>query len=174
MGKALNELTATTMHVVGMDAEHSLYGFLIERTAKRYKQVLQRIFQKHKFGITVDQWVILNSIDAAKEIYTNDLSIEVMKDAPTVTRIVDILEQKVLVIRTVDNQDRRKTALKLSKKGNALVEKVRPLVIEMRKQGWKGLTGADLKKMQMILDTIYDNVNALEQKDLTKNTAAAQ
>jgi DNA-binding MarR family transcriptional regulator len=174
MGNALNELPTINMHVIGMDAEHSLYGFLIERTAKRYKQVLQRIFQKHKFGITVDQWIILNSIDAAKQIYTNDLSIEVMKDAPTVTRIVDILEDKALVIRMIDDLDRRKTELKLSRKGHALVAKVRPVVIEMRKKGWDGLTDADLKKMRTILDTIHDNVIALEQKELTNNALAVQ
>lgn len=160
--------------LVGMDAEHSLYGFLIERTAKRYKQVLQRIFQKHKFGITVDQWVILNSIDDASQIYTNDLATEVMKDAPTVTRIVDILEDKALVSRSIDSIDRRKTELKLSKKGQELVEKVRPIVIEMRKKGWQGLTDADLKKMRTILDTIHDNVNALDLAERVKSLSSNQ
>lgn len=164
MNAASNKKSSTaTMHVVGMDVEHNLYGFLIERTAKRYKQVLQRIFQKHNFGITVDQWVILNSIDDAKQIYTNDLAIEVMKDAPTVTRIVDILEEKAFVTRKIDQSDRRKTELSLNKKGHELVAKVRPVVIDMRKQGWKGLTDADLKRMRTILDTIHDNVNELEK-----------
>lgn len=166
MSTTINGITTPSNALsVGMDAEHSLYGFLIERTAKRYKQVLQKIFQKHRFGITVDQWVILNSIDEARQIYSNDLATQVMKDAPTVTRIVDILEEKSLVNRSIDSSDRRKTELKLSKKGQMLVEKVRPVVIEMRKNGWKGLTDADLKKMRIILDTIHDNVNALEQLD---------
>lgn len=164
MGASTSKIENEHFQAIGMDAEHSLYGFLIERTAKRYKQILQRLFHYHNFEITVDQWVILNRIDQDGSIYSNDLAQQVMKDAPTVTRILDILEQKNLVKRTIDSTDRRKTSLTLSKKGKELVQQVRPVVIEMRKDGWKGLTDNDLKKLQSILDTIYENVNGISKK----------
>lgn len=145
--------------VKDLAAHHQLYGFLIERTAKRYKQVLQRVFHQKQFGITVDQWVILNHIDQNDQIFTNDLALGVMKDAPTVTRILDLLEERNLVKRLVDKEDRRKTILGLSVQGKDLVLKVRPVVIEMRKMGWQGLDNQDFAHLERILDRIYENVN---------------
>lgn len=142
-----------------LTAHHQLYGFLIERTAKRYKQYLQRIFQQHKFGITVDQWVILNHIDHEKQLFTNDLAHGVMKDPPTVTRILDLLEDRGLVRRIVDKHDRRKTILELSSKGKKLVEQVRPVVIDMRKLGWQNLDNTDYDHLERILNCIYQNVD---------------
>lgn len=145
------------------NAEYALYGFLIERTAKQYKQVLQRNFQQFNFGITVDQWVILNKIDEMDEVYTNDLAASVMKDPPTVTRILDLLQQKSLVIRKIDSFDRRKTLLILTEQGKQLINRVRPVVMEMRKRGWEGLDNNDLQELQRILDTILHNVKTMER-----------
>jgi DNA-binding MarR family transcriptional regulator len=156
------------------NAEFSLYGFLIERTAKRYKQVLQKLFQQHQFGITVDQWIILNKIEQEGKMHSNDLAVAVMKDAPTVTRILDILENKQLVNREVDAMDRRKTCLSLTQKGTSLVQQVKPIVVDMRREGWKGLNNQDLSDLERILNTIYVNVESLQQQPLALTEADIQ
>lgn len=152
-----------------LTAHHNLYGFLIERTAKRYKQYLQRVFQQNGFGITVDQWVILNHIDREGQIYTNTLAQGVMKDAPTVTRILDLLEDRSLVKRLVDKEDRRKTQLRLSLQGKELVQQVRPVVVEMRKLGWQGLDDKDYRDLERILNRIYLNVDELKSDAVVRS-----
>ena len=78
---------------------HLNYGFLIERTGKKLKQSLQRIFNDIDADITVDQWVILYELHEHGSLSQNQIGENTYKDAPTVTRIIDLLAKKKLVKR---------------------------------------------------------------------------
>ncbi len=134
------------------------YGFLIERTAKKIKQTLQKVFNELKVDITVDQWVILNELNQHGPLSQNELGNFSFKDAPTVTRIIDLLSKKDLVKRKMDKNDRRKYNVELTAKGNKMVNKLLPYIVEFRKMGWEGLTEKDIKKLQKILDKVFDNM----------------
>ncbi|MBP6661371.1 MAG: hypothetical protein KA174_11850, partial [Chitinophagales bacterium] len=56
-------------------------------------------------------------------------------------------------------EDRRKFNISLSKKGKALIQKLLPVVIEFRKQGWNNLTEKDIQHIERITKKIQDNLN---------------
>jgi DNA-binding MarR family transcriptional regulator len=134
------------------------YGFFFEKTGKQIKQALQRRFSQHAIDLTVDQWVILY------ELYTRgmqnqvDLCAHVYKDAPTVTRIVELLEKKAWIHRKASSQDRRRFDIHLTPVGKALVKKLLPDVIEFRNIGWKGLSAKDIQNLQRITRQIEKNL----------------
>jgi DNA-binding MarR family transcriptional regulator len=135
------------------------YGFVIERTTKRIRQNLQRRFNAHHFGVTVDQWVVLDCIRQNQSMSQNEIADHTFKDAPTVTRIIDQLCKKGLTTRVVDENDRRRFMIELTPKGYRKVNQMLPVVIEMRKDGWRGLDVSDYHRLMHIMNTIFNNLD---------------
>ena len=136
------------------------YGFILESTAKKIKLELQRKFIEHGVDITVDQWVVLLELHQHGTQNQVELCEGCCKDAPTITRIIELLVKKELIIREGCKEDRRKFNISLSKKGKALVQKLLPMVIDFRKQGWNDLTEKDIQHMERITQKVKDNLKS--------------
>ena len=126
------------------------YGFVLEKTGKKIKQYLQKRFINQGLDITVDQWVILYELYVQGTQNQVDLCEKVYKDAPTVTRILELLIQKEMVVRKTSKADRRKFEISLSSSGRAMVKKLLPEVISFRLTGWKGLNNQDMNHLNRI------------------------
>jgi DNA-binding MarR family transcriptional regulator len=135
------------------------YGFILESTAKKIKLELQRKFNVHGVDITVDQWVVLLELHQQGTQNQVALCEHCAKDAPTITRIIELLVKKELIIRESCKDDRRKFNISLSKKGKSLIQKLMPIVIEFRKQGWTHLTEKDIQHIERITKKIKENLS---------------
>ncbi|HQV76868.1 MAG TPA: MarR family transcriptional regulator [Chitinophagales bacterium] len=134
------------------------YGFILESTAKKIKLELQRKFNELGIDITVDQWVVMHELHVHGTQNQVSLCEHCAKDAPTITRIIELLLKKEIVNRDACSEDRRRFNISLSKKGKVLVLKLLPLVIEFRKQGWKNLTDKDISHLERITKKIQENL----------------
>lgn len=134
------------------------YGFVLEKTGKKIKQNLQKRFLYQGLDITVDQWVILYELYIQGTQNQVDLCEKVYKDAPTVTRILELLIQKNMVVRKASRADRRKFEISLSATGRAMVKKILPEVISFRLTGWKGLSNQDMNHLNRITRKIEQNL----------------
>ncbi|MFN8283129.1 MAG: MarR family transcriptional regulator [Chitinophagales bacterium] len=135
------------------------YGFTLESTAKKIKLALQRRFNEIGVDITVDQWVVL--LELHKHGTQNQVALCELccKDAPTITRIIELLVKKDLIIREGCKEDRRRFNISLSKKGKALIQKLLPIIVEFRKQGWNSLTEKDVAHIERITKKIQENLS---------------
>lgn len=133
------------------------YGFLIEVTAKKIKQSLQKRFNDLELDLTVDQWVVLDHLTENDGVSQNALCDKIFKDAPTVTRIVDLLCKKNLIERRGDATDRRKFKLFLKEEGDEMVSLAQPVVLETQKNGWNDLSDSDYEELVRILTTVNRN-----------------
>ncbi len=134
-------------------------GFVIERTAKRMKQNYQKMLRDAQIDITVDQWILLKAVHQNNGASQYEIAASTFKDAPTVTRILDILCQKQLIERVMDPSDRRKFNIKISNKGIRQVEAILPVVSAFRAKSWKGLNKKQLREMITKLNIIFDNLD---------------
>ena len=66
-------------------------GFILERTAKRMKQHIQQQLAAAAADITVDQWILMQELEKTPGVSQLELARATFKDAPTVTRIIDLL-----------------------------------------------------------------------------------
>ncbi len=135
------------------------YGFIIEKTGKKIKLELQRKFNESNFDITVDQWVVLLELYSHGTQNQVELCERCFKDAPTMTRIVELLVKKEFVERSPCITDRRKYDISLNKKGKQLIQKLLPTVIAFRKEGWKDLTEKDIQHLIRITNKISINLD---------------
>ncbi|SFN49784.1 transcriptional regulator, MarR family [Chitinophaga sp. YR627] len=132
--------------------------FKLDATLKRIRNYWQKTFDANKKDITVDQWLLIENLYKHKKITHNELAKLTSKDITTVSRIIELLVKKELVVREGSPQDRRKVYLQLTVKGAEKYKDVRPLVLDMRKTGWAGLTEYDYTELTRILDAIYQNI----------------
>jgi len=132
--------------------------FKLDATLKRIRNYWQKTFDLHKVDITVDQWLLIENLYKHKKITHNELAKLTSKDITTVSRIIELLVKKELVLREGSPQDRRKVFLQLTVKGTEKYKEARPLVLEMRKTGWNHLSEEDFQELTRILDVIYNNV----------------
>ncbi len=136
----------------------SSYSFLLDRTSRRVKQYAQTQFKKQNFGVTVDQWIILKKLNEIKGCSQSDLAELTNKDAPTLTRIIDLLVGKALLERQIDTEDRRKFFVCLTPVGIQTVQDLSPKIDNIRQQAWQDMTQADFEHFKSILEKIYKNL----------------
>ena len=120
---------------------------------------MQKGLTDNGVDLTVDQWVVLDHIKPKPGISQNDLAIDTAKDAPTVTRILDLLVEKKLVRRQMADDDRRKFNIYLTDEGQELHTKALEVIGEIRRQSWEGLTDEDYDQLVRIMNTIHKNVS---------------
>ncbi|NUQ25925.1 MAG: MarR family transcriptional regulator [Saprospiraceae bacterium] len=132
----------------------------IERTIKRYRQFAQARLNEAGFDITVDQWLVLNTILKHQELSQADIAQRVFKDQASVARITDLLVKKGYLSRATSANDRRRNEVAVTPEGLALMEAVMPTVKLYRNDALNDISPEDIKHMQTTLDAIFDNCNS--------------
>ena len=140
------------------DRKSEISGFVLERTAKRMKQYFQQKLAQNDTDVTVDQWVILQELERQDGQSQLELARAVFKDAPTVTRIIDLLCKKKLTRRVADPADRRRFRIELTKAGRQKIAEVLPIVEEFRREAWQGLTDGEVDQLVRSLNKIFENL----------------
>ena len=91
------------------------------------------------FDLTPVQFAALDAIRESPGIDQAGLADAVAKDRATIGAVADRLEQKGLVSRKVNAQDKRARILALTEEGEALVLALKPLVEELQADILPGL-----------------------------------
>jgi DNA-binding MarR family transcriptional regulator len=138
---------------------YSQYSHLLDRTARRVKQYAQRRFNEENFDITVDQWLVIKSLNIHNDKNQSELAELIGKDHPTFTRIADLLCKKGLIERKAHDTDRRSFIIHLTDEGKRKVSAWSPKMAEIRNKAWDNLTEDDYENLRRILNTIYNNLN---------------
>ncbi len=141
-----------------MDKKVATSAVILERTAKRMKRFFQEQLKEANAGITVDQWVILHQLEKGEGQNQLEIAKAVFKDAPTVTRILDLLVEKDLVARVPDQNDRRRFNIELTQKGKDKIEEVWPCMKSGREKAWSGLDNEAITQLIESLNHVFDNI----------------
>jgi len=135
-------------------------GFMLVRTALRLRLLGNVVLQQAGMDITVDQWGILNLLWEQDGLTPVELARRADKDKPNVTRLLNILEDKGLISRQADSQDRRSYRIHLTEAGVALKEPLLDLGGICQKQACQGLSRQEMATLKHLLRRIYANVSA--------------
>jgi DNA-binding MarR family transcriptional regulator len=135
-----------------------LPGYIIERTAKKMKQSFARMLTANHADITVDQWVVLQLLEKETGLNQLDIATKSFKDAPTITRMLDLLEQKSLLNRLPDPSDRRKFVIEISNKGKQLIKRLKPAVKQFRETSYENIDPLEMEKLFQTMNTIFENL----------------
>ena len=142
-----------------MNEQVGVFGYFIDRAAKAIKADLSHRFRKLGIDVTPEQWLLLHKLYENDGLSQVELGDGTYKNAPTVSRIIDLLCKKEFAERHPYEGDRRKFKIYITPKGKQIVEDSMPQVIEARKAGWNGLNEEDYQEFLRIINTVFDNLN---------------
>jgi len=108
--------------------------------------------------ISMDQWIVLGPIWENEGLSHKEISEYCLKDKTSVTKIIDTLEKKNLVVRFSDQLDHRVKRVVLSNKGKELFLQAIPIMELTRDQLREGITEQDIESLRSILTKIYNNL----------------
>ena len=137
---------------------NNVVNFLLEQTVRQMRGYAQRQLDTLQTGITVDQWVILKTIEERKQISQVELAQVSQKDTASITRILDLLQKKGLIQRIDDEYDRRKYMISLTGEGTEFVMRNLPFINRIRGQIVQGLSQEEIQALKSILDKIRQNL----------------
>ena len=116
----------------------------------------------HKLGmdITQDQWIVLGPIWKQKGISQKEIAEYCGKDKTSVTKIIDTLEKKNLLVRYSDQIDQRIKRVFLSNKGKEMMKSSLPIMEQTSNEVRKGITDQEINLFKTVLNKIYKNITA--------------
>ena len=108
--------------------------------------------------ISLDQWMVLGPISYHKNASQKVLSDACLKDKTSITKIVNTLEKKNLVVRVSDQLDQRIKRIILTTAGKQLLTDAIPIMNKTREEVAKGISESDIEIFKDVLSKIISNL----------------
>jgi len=134
------------------------FGVHLDIALKVIKQDLIKRFRSNGIDLTPEQWTVLYELAENKTVYQRELAENTFKDAPTVSRIIELLVKRGYISRIADRKDRRRFLVSLTEDGRKIYERSAPLLYNARKLGWRGLNDQDFEELNRILNRVTSNI----------------
>ncbi|MGO2127693.1 MAG: MarR family winged helix-turn-helix transcriptional regulator [Pseudoalteromonas prydzensis] len=109
-------------------------------------------------GLTQSRWTAMIHIDHLQQGVTQQaLATSLGIEMPSLTRTVKQLEQQAIIVRRVDEQDKRSRKIYFTEQGLQLLEALRGIMAEVKTQLYAGLSTAQLDTMAYGLVQMEEN-----------------
>lgn len=125
------------------------------RKIKRKNAIRSRTIS-NAFGITIAQGHLLFIIDKAGEISVGDISSELEITLSAATQLISALEKKDLVVRVIDDTDKRKINIIISKTGKEYLAKFHEEAMNNIKDAFKKINNSDLQCLSEIFNRLIN------------------
>ena len=134
-------------------------GHCMGRTTRAMGRMLQGIFVKAGYNITIEQWAIIVNLIRNDGQFQQQLADNTFKDKASVTRMIASLQKQGVVKRTPDPVDRRQKRVFLTDIGRELFESLKPLAIQAQNRATRDVTAKDIERFKDMLVKIHENIN---------------
>ena len=128
-------------------------------------RVLKKRFAKlndEEIKISTEQLRLLQAICLKEEdVIQKDMAEMMGKDKSSILRLIDSLEEKELIRRVVDNKDRRKNYLMVTKIGYRVMKRYKVIVNELILEIQQGLNKSDKDAFSKVVNHITIKIGEL-------------
>lgn len=132
------------MNVFGMA------GHLIRRLNQLSTQVFMHRMQAEGHELTPVQFAALDAIRANPGLDQASVAARIAYDKATIGGVIDRLEQKGYVERSVSKSDRRAREVRLTKNGEKTYDAILPIVRDLQAEILSGLTSEEQEQFLML------------------------
>ena len=113
-----------------------------------------------KSGATFATWTVLATLKLEGPMIQRSLAQYLSIEGPTLSRHLESMERRGLVVRTRDGADRRAATVELTPEGASRYEEIESVAIRSQEQMLQGLDDEDLARLSTLLQRILTNVGA--------------
>jgi DNA-binding MarR family transcriptional regulator len=114
-------------------------------------------------GATLQMWRVLAALRERDGRRMGDLSATTSIDVSTLTRLVDSMESKKLVVRRRAVEDARAVTLHMMPAGRRLTERIVPIAEHYEDAALAGFSPAEAERLKGALRRLFANMEALER-----------
>src|SRR3954469_7304852 len=135
-------------------------GYLMRMGTNRVLPQMEALFADEE--LTFSQWTTLVALHDGRIKTAGDLAHNICHDAGSLTRLIDEMVKRGLVLRSRSETDRRVVSLSLTAPGRALVEQLAPRVMHF----WNGmLAGFSHAEVDSLINLLTRLVMAAQAQD---------
>ena len=145
---------------------HMSMGMLINSAHRAMTKRFVQNAMKSGLDISLDQWMVLGPIWQLESASQKELGELTLKDKTSITRLVDMLEKKNLVVRVEDQIDHRIKRVILTNAGKQLFFDVLPIMEKTREQVRKDISDQDIETFKKVLSSIIVNLEDGKDKPI--------
>lgn len=143
----------------------SSIGYLVGRTSRAIIKRLTKKFHDAGFDISYEQWSILIHLYRKDGQTQQALARTAVKDKAAITRLINVLEKKNIVLRVPDRNDKRSKLIYLTNKAKEFKSELISLVEEMLHEAEQGISYEEMEQCRTTLNKIFTNFDRLNNPD---------
>ena len=132
-------------------------GYKVYRTSRAFQKAFD-LELRHKVGMTLSQWRIINVLISFNGITQKEIADKLEMEAPSLIPVIDKLQSSKLVERRPDPKDRRVNRIYLTKKAESLYEIMHECGLSIIKSATNGIEQDQLNFVIQYLDIIINNL----------------
>ena len=139
-------------------------GVYLNLVHNRFKQYVGSIFQERGVDLTPEQFLVMDILWKDNVLSQQQIATIVMKDKNSITKLLDQLEKKELIVRIPDKIDRRLNLIKLTDKGWGLKDISTDIATEAVNRIVDGIPDDDLNNFVETLMKMGDNIRKTDNR----------
>ncbi len=140
-----------------LDLKDSI-GMLVFLASKSMERAAE-YEMKSKLGLTSSQWKVILALNLFNGISQKELADKIYIDGSTLVPIIDKMERGRLVERKPDHDDRRNNRIFLTKQSESTVDSIIEIILQLRKELYKGISQGEQEIIRNVLKKIIDNAD---------------
>lgn len=134
-----------------------IYAIMSGRVSGAINNRLRRNFKLYDLDITPEEWMVLNCLWKEDKKSQQQLCQEVLREKPYMSRLIDRMVDRKLVVRLISFKDKRINRVCLAQKGREIEEKVHFVANKTLKEVLRGLSQEELDVCQESLRIVFNN-----------------
>ena len=138
--------------ITRFDRAGHLMGMLNRALRRKYDRQLK------DFGLTPCQFEVLMILWEEEGMFLSELGRRVSRDGPTITGVVDRMENKMLVKRKRDTHDRRAVRVVLTSKSKGMKEQLSATKKRVLQKIARNLSSKEIASLESVLAKMMKNM----------------
>jgi DNA-binding MarR family transcriptional regulator len=144
--------------------------YLLNRAGARIADAFGKVTRQH--GITLQMWRVLAALHEQDGQSVGSLAQHTSIEISTLSRLLDQMQKKRLLLRRRDGQDQRSVTIHRTGAAETITGKLIPIALGYERKALIGLSQGEEKALKAVLRRLYDNLDALGEIAPKKNRAA--
>jgi len=129
----------------------------LEKTIRNVRESFNNVFQKKHFGVSYDQWLIIEQVRNKQGISQIEIANNTGKDRASISRIIKNLLQKSLLTKIHNEENKRANKVYLTPEGLDLSDQIVNVYNEVYKSQFVGIYEREMNFLKEILVRINQN-----------------
>jgi DNA-binding MarR family transcriptional regulator len=142
-------------------------GYLTKRAHSLMLDLVEPLLERH--GLTYAQYIILVLLRDSAAVNPKDICLQFRHDSGALTRVIDQLADRGLLVRLRSDVDRRKVELQLTTAGRRTLDAMLPSVLELLNEALEDFSAAEVQELARLLIKLNTCLQSMVESQIAED-----